>query len=281
MEVRLATYRGFCFGVRRAQDLIEKAAREHGRVATIGRLVHNRQVVEKLAQLGVRVVDSLDEVAEPVVAVSAHGAPPATAASAEARGVRLIDGTCPFVRKAQLAARDLANAGFAVLIFGDPAHREVVGILGWGGEKARVVAGPDDLPTACPGRKLGIVSQTTQNADNLRQLVDTVMRRWAARLVELRVINTICDASIRRQEAAEALSHEVEAMVVIGGRDSANTRRLSEVCARTGTPTYQVEDVEDLVPEWFTGLRVVGVTAGASTPDWVIERVTTRLRELS
>ncbi len=280
MEVRLATYRGFCFGVRRAQELIEEAAREHGRVATIGRLVHNRQVVEKLAQLGVRVVDGLDEVTEPVAAISAHGAPPATAAAAQERGVRLIDGTCPFVRKAQLAARDLAAAGFAVLIFGDPAHREVVGILGWGGKRAQVVAGPGDLPATCPGRRLGIVSQTTQNADNLRQLVDEVLRRWSARLVELRVINTICDASIRRQEAAEALSRDVEAMVVIGGRDSANTRRLSEVCARTGTPTYQVEDVEDLEPEWFAGLRVVGVTAGASTPDWVIERVTTWLREL-
>lgn len=281
MEVRLAEHRGFCFGVRRAQELIEKAAREHGRVATIGRLVHNRQVVERLAAHGVRVVDSLDEVDEPIVAISAHGAPPQTSAEAQRRGLKLIDGTCPFVRKAQLAARDLAKAGFVVLIYGDPAHREVVGILGWGGERARVVASADGLPETCPGRKVGVVSQTTQNLGNLQRLVETVVGRWFADLAELRVLNTICDASVRRQEAAEALARDVDAMVVIGGKESANTRRLSEVCARSGRPTFQVEDAEDLAREWFAGVRTVGVTAGASTPDWVIERVTKRLLELS
>jgi len=279
MEVRLAEHRGFCFGVRRAQHLIEEAAQRHGRVATLGALVHNRQVVERLQERGVRVVASLDEVDEPVVALSAHGAPPETTAEAERRGLRVVDGTCPFVRKAQLAARDLAQAGYAVLIFGDPAHREVIGILGWGGRRASVVAGPDALPAARPGGRIGIVSQTTQNTANLRRLVEAVTARWFGELAELRVINTICDASVRRQEAAEQLAREVEAMVVIGGRESANTKRLSEVCARTGTPTYQVEDVDDLSAAWFAGRRTVGVTAGASTPDWVVTRVTDRLRE--
>jgi small subunit ribosomal protein S1 len=265
--------------VRRAQGLIEDAAAKHGRMATLGALVHNRQVAEGLQQLGVGVVASLDHVQESIVAISAHGAPPETAAEALQRGLRVIDGTCPFVRKAQEAAGALAKAGFAVLVYGDPAHREVKGILAWGGERARVVADAASLPTTCPGRKVGIVSQTTQNTDNLRRVTEAVVARWFANLAELRIVNTICYASVRRQNAAEQLAREVEVMVVIGGRDSANTARLTQVCTRTGTPTYQVEDAEDLSPAWFTGLRLAGLTAGASTPDWVIERVRKRLQE--
>lgn len=278
MEVRLASFRGFCFGVRHALDLIEAAAKDHGRLATIGPLVHNRQVVERLSELGVRVVGEVNEAEEPVVAISAHGAPPRTGAQVEALGRQVVDGTCPFVRKAQNAARDLAAAGFAVLVLGDPAHREVQGILGWAGGRAQVVASADLLPSECPGKKLGIVAQTTQNESNLQALVRTVVDRWFGDLAELRVINTICDASVRRQQAAEDLAAEVEVMVVIGGRESANTRRLAEVCARTGTPTYQIELAEELLPVWFQGRAVVGVTAGASTPDWVIEQVVERLR---
>ena len=152
MEVRLADHRGFCFGVRRAEKLIEKAASTHGRVATLGPLVHNRQVVERLAALGVRVVSEVKEASEPAVAISAHGAPPETATAAAERGLTLLDGTCPFVRKAQVAARDLAVEGYDVLIFGDPEHREVKGILGWGGARAQVVSGPEALPArARPG----------------------------------------------------------------------------------------------------------------------------------
>lgn len=280
MEIKLAEHRGFCFGVRRAQELIEEAASRHGKVATLGPLVHNRQVVERLADLGVRVVGGVEEVDEPALAISAHGAPPEASASAKASGLFLVDGTCPFVRKAQAAARKLAEDGFRVLVFGDPAHREVIGILGWGGDQAQVVSDPADLPAALPGRKLGIVSQTTQNTQNLRRLVDAVLSRWCDEIAELRVVNTICDASIRRQQAAEALAAEVDLMLVVGGRDSANTKRLAEVCARTGTATYQVETLDDLVLEWFEGKRVVGITAGASTPDSVIEAITHRLEGL-
>ncbi|MDA8217116.1 MAG: 4-hydroxy-3-methylbut-2-enyl diphosphate reductase [Dehalococcoidales bacterium] len=281
MEVRLAEHMGFCFGVRRAEDLIEKAASEHGQMTTLGQLVHNRQVAARLRELGVRAVNSLEEVDTPVVAISAHGAPPETAEIAARHGLKVIDGTCPFVRKAQLAARELAQQGFAVLIFGDPAHREVKGILGWAGTGARVMADEGALPAECPGRKVGIVSQTTQNVDNLRKLTEAVTARWLVELAELRVVNTICYASVDRQQAAEELAREVDVIVVIGGRDSANTGRLSEVCARTGTPVHQVEDVDALQRDWFTGVRVVGVTAGASTPDWVIGRVTGWLQELS
>jgi small subunit ribosomal protein S1 len=281
MDVILAEHMGFCFGVRRAQEMIEAAAREHGSVSTLGPLVHNRQVTEQLSQSGVRVARSLDEVTEPVVAVSAHGTAPSTSIEAERRGLHLVDGTCPFVRKAQEAARDLVDAGFAVVLFGDPNHTEVKGILGWCGGKTIVVSEPAGLPARQPGSKIGIVSQTTQNAANLQALVAAVVAKWFPRLTELRVVNTICYASVHRQQAAEDLARTVDAMVVIGGSDSANTARLREVCSRTGTPTFQVEDYEDLRVEWFAGRRVVGVTAGASTPDWVIARVTARIQEFS
>ncbi len=281
MEVFLAEHMGFCFGVRRAQEMIEAAAGEHGSVSTLGPLVHNRQVTDRLTQSGVKVARSLDDVTEPVVAVSAHGTPPNTVREAERRGLRLIDGTCPFVGKAQEAARDLVNAGFAVVIFGDPNHTEVKGILGWCDGKAIVVPDPDSLPARRPGSKVGVVSQTTQNAANLQALVAAIVTRWLPELAELRVVNTICYASVHRQEAAEALARRVGVMVVIGGADSANTARLREVCARTGTPTFQVEDSDDLRAEWFVGHQTAGVTAGASTPDWVIARVTARIREFS
>lgn len=277
MEVRLAEHRGFCFGVRRAQELIEDAARERGSVATLGPLVHNRQVVERLADLNVRVVGGIEEVHEPVLAISAHGAPPDAETAARDCDLTVVDGTCPFVRRAQLAAKHLTESGFGLLILGDPTHREVIGILGWGGSRARVVSSPDDLPETLPGKKLAIVSQTTQSPENLRRLVEAVLDRWCAEIAELRVVNTICDASIRRQEAANRLAGEVDVMLVIGGRESANTRRLAEVCAKTGTPTFQIEDVDDLQSAWLEGKRVAGITAGASTPDWVIERVTRHL----
>lgn len=280
MEILIAEHRGFCFGVRRAEALIEKAAREHGAVATLGSLVHNRQVVERLEGMGVRVVGDLEDATEPAVAISAHGAPPETATQAASRGLSLIDGTCPFVRKAQRAARDLSRDGYAVLIFGDPNHREVKGILGWAGSNAQVIASVDDLPADCPGKKIGIVAQTTQNVENLRRLVQAVSDRWLDEVAEVRVVNTICDASIKRQQVAAELARQVDVMVVIGGRESANTARLTEVCARTGTPTYQVETESDLQADWFRDAKSVGITAGASTPDWVIEGVTRFLQGL-
>lgn len=281
MEVVLATHLGFCFGVRRALEMIEDEAKVHGSLSTLGPLVHNRQVADHLQAVGVSVARSLDSVEGQVVAISAHGAPPAIAQEAERRGLHLIDGTCPFVRKAQETARDLAKAGSTVLIFGDPNHTEVKGILGWAGDDGLVVSSADNLPFERPGTRIGIVSQTTQNAANLQRLVEAVVARWFGEITELRVVNTICYASIHRQKAAESLAREVEVVVVVGGADSANTARLREVCARTGTPTYQVEDVDDLRPEWFAGRRLAGVTAGASTPDWIIDCVTARMRELS
>ncbi|MHB1132389.1 MAG: 4-hydroxy-3-methylbut-2-enyl diphosphate reductase [Chloroflexota bacterium] len=280
MEVILAKHMGFCFGVRRAEDMIEEAARRHGTLNTLGPLVHNRQVTERLEGLGVTMARSLSDLDAPIVAVSAHGAPPETFEGIEAQGRQVIDGTCPFVRKAQQTAREMAEAGYAVLIFGDPNHTEVKGILGWAGSRGRVVQSPDDLPVERPCVKIGVVSQTTQNSRNLAELVQAVVVRWFEGAADLRAANTICHASVHRQQAAEDLAARVDAMVVIGGRDSANTARLREVCARTGTPTYQVEDAGELDPEWFVGTRIAGVTAGASTPDWVIAEVTDRLRAM-
>ncbi len=278
MQIEKAAEMGFCFGVRRAIEIVEKAAGERGPLQTLGALVHNQQVVDRLADRGVTVAQTPDDIETPVVAVTSHGVSPRTLETLRASGHEIIDATCPFVRKAQVAAERLAEAGFWVHVFGDSDHPEVKGLLGWAGARSSASTGlppSDDL-----GKKLGVVCQTTQSPEAFARFLSQLAPRQLSRLSELRVVNTICDATRRNQEAAVELSGRVQAMVVIGGRDSANTKRLAELCTATGTPTYRVETAGDLSTDWFRGMSVVGVTAGASTPDDVVEEVVRSLSAL-
>ncbi len=278
MEIERASEMGFCFGVRRAIELVEKAAGERGPLQTLGALVHNRQVVDRLELCGVSVAASLDELQGNIVAIASHGVGPEGMEQVRIRGFEVIDATCPFVRKAQVVAKRLGKAGFWVLVFGDAAHPEVRGVLGWAGENASAsleVPHLDKLP-----RRLGILCQTTQNQERFAEFVAGVISHKSAKFTELRIFNTICDATSKHQVAALALAGRVDLMFVVGGQDSANTKRLARICADTGVTTYHIEAAAEVDPRWLRGHYRVGVTAGASTPDEVIDEVVRALEEV-
>lgn len=276
MRVVLAEGAGFCFGVTRAVDLAAGSAGER-EVYTLGPLIHNPQVVGELARKGVKKLESLDQ-APPgsTVVIPAHGAGPGVLDEIKRRGLAYIDATCPFVRRAQDLARQACGNGFQVVVVGDREHPEVKGILGCTEERAVVVEGPAEAESLPLVPKVAVLAQTTQPLANFQAVVD-VLRKKAD---HLEVYNTICHATRIRQEATVRLAKRVDVMVVVGGADSANTRRLAELSRAAGTPTYRVETAAELNAAWFAGAKVAGLTAGASTPHWIVEEVQRRMKEL-
>lgn len=282
MKVVRASEMGFCMGVRRAVQMMEEAASPEAPVASYGTVVHNPLVVERLEQRGVPLAMTLDAVRAPRVAISAHGVGPQVIEEMEARGLEIVDTTCPIVTRAQQWTKRLVDQGYDVIVFGDPDHKEVRGTLAWGGTHA--FACPDEsfidsLPENISGR-IGVLSQTTHTEARFAQFVKALFERRIERIHEMRVINTLCNATTGQQAAARELAHQVDLMIVIGGRSSANTRHLAEVCREEGVETYQVESVADLDRAWFEGHRVVGVTAGASTPDFSIDEVVSAIEAI-
>ncbi|MEW6695844.1 MAG: bifunctional 4-hydroxy-3-methylbut-2-enyl diphosphate reductase/30S ribosomal protein S1 [Bacillota bacterium] len=276
MEVRLANKAGFCYGVKRAIDLALTTARDkEGNVYTLGPLIHNPQVVRDLAGQGIKEINDLDEAAGGSVIIRSHGVGPEVIQQAKDKGLHILDATCPFVARAQRVACEMAEQGIPVYILGDPGHPEVQGILGWTLGKGIVTENADEL-SRVDHPKVGVVAQTTQPLANYEKLLEALQRQG----VEVDARNTICHATGERQRAALELAKEVEVMVVVGGRNSANTKKLAKICQETGTPTYHVESAEELREEWFHGHRVFGLTAGASTPDAIIEEVKRRMSEL-
>lgn len=272
-RVVLAEVAGFCYGVRRAIALTEATRRERaGVVTTLGPLVHNLQVTEVLRAQGIETATEPEQVSEGVLVLSAHGTPPAVRSRAEAQRLEVLDGTCPFVTRVHRMARQLFEQGYQVLIVGDRDHTEVRGILGalepLGGT-AQVVGSVEDLQSLALGRRVGIVSQTTQQSAVYAQIVAHVCRRTA----DVRAVNTICNATDELQDAALRLARCVDVVIVVGGRQSANTRRLRQLCEDAGTPAYQVETPDDIQEAWLEGAEAVGLTAGASTPDEMLEAV--------
>ena len=279
MKVVRAAYAGACYGVQRALDLALKAVEDGGCAYTLGPLIHNPQVVAQLAECGVRAVDSVEDVAGAgTVVIRSHGVTPEVKRSVAACGLPLVDATCPHVARAQRAAADLAEQGRHVVVVGEEGHPEVEGLVACAreaGAPVSVVAGPDDLPETLEG-PVGVVVQTTQT----REALDAVVAALEERGVQLLVKNTICFATRQRQEAAAALAGEVDAMVVIGGRNSSNTTRLADICAAACSRTHHVESPDEIDPAWLAGCAVVGVTAGASTPEEQIEAVAALLEAL-
>jgi len=278
LPIEKASEMGFCTGVRRAIAMIEKASRELGPLETLGPVVHNQQVINKLALEGIQVAENLDQVQGKVVAISSHGVAPQVVAEVEKRGLKLIDTTCPFVRRAQVAAQSLADDGFFVIVFGEESHPEVQGVLGWTKGKGIATLEVPLLEKMPP--RIGILSQTTQNLANFASFVAEFVQSDLASISELRVVNTVCDATRKRQEAALELAKRVDLMVVVGSRSSANTQRLAEICAATGVATYRIETAVEVDPSWIGDRRRVGITAGASTPDFSIDEVVAKLERL-
>ncbi len=280
LRVEKAAAIGFCFGVKRAIDTLERVARERGRVETLGAVVHNQQVLQRLAGLGVRTANSIDDLRGGTVAIGAHGVGPELETELRARYTDVINTTCPFVHRAQIAARRLARSGFFVIIYGDASHPEVKGILSWANGKGlatldeNFAARLEQLP-----RRSGVLSQTTQIPAHFTEFTKKVIDSVLTKDAELRIIDTICHDIRERQRAALELANRVDLMLVIGSHSSANTNHLAELCATT-TQTYLVETAEEIQASWLQGRSHVGVTGGASTAAETIDEVLSKLKAL-
>lgn len=282
MRIIRASDMGFCWGVRRAVEMMEEESQK-GQIISLGSIVHNQQVVDKLAGHGVNMAHSVEELSGDRVAITAHGVGPKVLAEISATGKEVIDTTCPIVTRSQRWAKKLADEGFAIVIFGDAEHKETRGVLQWAGNKGYAISedGIDSLPwETMPGR-VAVLSQTTHNPDRFARFVGLLMQKHINDISDLQVINTLCHATSGQQAAAEELAREVDVMIVIGGKESANTRHLAEICEEQGVQTHQIETREDLDPSWFQGKETVGITAGASTPDFVIDDVEAAIKEIA
>lgn len=278
MKVVKARHAGACYGVERALDMAYASILDNERAFTLGPLIHNPQEVGKLSAKGVSVAESLDEVDEGVVIIRSHGVVPQVKIEAEQKGLSVIDATCPHVARAQKAALSLAQDGYNVIIVGESGHPEVEGMKAYAqGESNTVLVVSDvvDLPEQID-EPLGIVVQTTQSKENLDAVVSALQKRG----LEPRVKNTICFATRQRQEAAAELADEVDVIIVIGGRNSSNTTRLYEICKQRCERSYHVELPEEIDAAWFKPHDVVGVSAGASTPEDQIDAVIAHLESL-
>ena len=304
-EIIRASEMGFCMGVRRAVQIMEDEATPEHPIASAGEIVHNPHVVEQLERTGVRQLPGPDEVegdfgaitASRVgtgrVAITAHGVGERVLRDLEDAGLNIIDTTCPVVTRAQRFAQKFVRENWHALIFGDPGHKEVRGIIGWSNDEqgrsgVTVVEHADiehlrELIDTFPGgfpNKIGVMAQTTHKMDDFARFVGNLMLLQREANFEMHVVNTLCHATTGQQAAAAELAHQVDVMVVVGGKKSANTRHLRQVCESEGARTYQVESAHELESDWFAGADRIGLTAGASTPDRSIDEVEARLAAL-
>ena len=278
VRIQKADKLGLCFGVGRAMKLLKEAASEHGEIETLGPVAHNRLLVKTLADLGVKPTGHLEQARGKILAITTHGTSPAVLSEIKARHIRIIDTTCPIVRKAQNAVKELAKTGFDVIIFGDAAHSEVKGLLGWAEAKGIAALNTRQIGrTAKSSSHLGIISQTTQTQSAFFKFVRQLMGTVGPKIEEIRIINTLCEVVQGQQEAAEELARQSQLMIVIGGSNSANTRHLVEICSPL-VETHSVETADEVRTSWLVGKNRIGVTAGASTPDEAVEALVARLR---
>jgi 4-hydroxy-3-methylbut-2-enyl diphosphate reductase len=252
-----------------------EATDRYGSVAILGDLIHNREVVQKLQARGARTIESLEEADGGAIMIRAHGIPPSERRELEEKGFQIVDGTCPFVTRVQRAAQLFEKEGRQVLLIGKAGHPEVVGVLGH--TRSGVVVRSEQEIDALPVfEKVGVVSQTTES----RELFERLCSHISARFADVVIRDTICSATNERQSSAKQLAEEAEVMIVVGDRHSSNTTHLAEICSAF-TETHHIVRADELQTEWIKGREVVGVTAGTSTPDWVIEEVLERLRALA
>ncbi len=268
MEVILADYLGFCYGVKRAIKIARENAAPGGNACTLGPIIHNPQMVERLKQEGVGTVDRLDEMQDGTIIIRSHGVGPQVYETAEERGLTLVDATCPHVRKAQMSAKALMDEGYPVVIVGEKEHPEVKSISEWAAHQARIVETVEEAEALESCAKLGIVSQTTFSGTKFQQIVMRLLDKSR----DIKILRTICTATDQRQAAAMELASSVDVMLVIGGKNSANTTRLAQLCADQ-CRTYHIETADELQNRWFDKIEKIGITAGASTPDWIIKEV--------
>ncbi len=275
MKIHVVKEAGFCFGVKRAIKLAFDAAKsKNGKAYTLGPLIHNPQVVDDLRKKGVHVARDAGRIKNGTVIIRSHGVHPQVLRRVRNKGLKVVDATCPFVKKAQRMARLLYDEGYRVAVVGEADHPEVQGIVGYVDGSAIVINHNRMRKTFPHYAKLGVVAQTTLNIDAFRHVVAGLVESTD----ELKVCNTICDATAKAQKATLRLAARVDLMIVVGGHNSANTTRLAKLCRKLGTPTHHVETAGELRKAWFKNKKSTGVTAGTSTPEWLIKQVVERIK---
>lgn len=265
----IAEHAGFCFGVKRAVEMAEKTAVECGKVETLGPLIHNPQEVERLQKLGVGMVDTVNEASEKTMIIRSHGVGASIYKDADRQGLTVVDATCPYVRKIHRIVEKRSNEGYHVVIVGNPIHPEVLGIIGWINGDYTVIRQIDDLYQLNTDKKYVFVAQTTFNLEKWDFLVDEIEKIGLNSIVE----PTICKATFERQESTRKLAQKADVMIVIGGKKSSNTQKLYEICVENCRNTIYIEKMNELSLDLIDGKSIVGITAGASTPTWIIDEV--------
>ena len=274
-EVKLAISAGFCFGVERAVKMAVSALDEFGGpVYTLGPIIHNPQEVLRLQNMGIKMAHNLEEIPGGTVIIRSHGAPKGVIEEAEKRGLKVVDATCPLVQRLTERVRELADEGYQVVVVGESDHPEVMAVLSYAPDSCFVVRGPECVQSGDLNSKVGLVAQTTQSLENLRAVASLCICHCR----EVRTYNTICHATHKRGAEALELARQVQIMIVVGGKNSANTTRLAKAVNQGGTRTYHIESADELNSLEIPMGVPIGVTAGASTPGWVIEEVVSALK---
>lgn len=275
MEIRIAENCGFCYGVKRAVNMAQDTSDQLERSYTLGPIIHNPQVVSNLEEHGVYAVDSLDEIPGGTVIIRSHGVGPAVYEEATDKGLKVVDATCPHVKKAQQDAKSVIDSGMSLVILGEKKHPEVISINLWAQNKGIVIETEEEAKILPFVENRGVVVQTTFSLFKFQSIIDILEEKTQ----NLKVFKTICTATQERQNSAVELAKTVDLMIVVGGKNSGNTNRLAEVCRDVGCTTYHIETAAELQLDWFNHVQTVGVTAGASTPDWIIKEVIDTMNE--
>lgn len=276
MKLTVGKYSGFCFGVKRAYDLACVNSKNCSDIYILGKLVHNDDVCEDLKKRGIREIKALKDAKNATVMFTAHGIGPHAYEKAQARGLKIIDTTCPKVMKAQRLAKSYAKKGNQIIVFGDKDHEEVKSILEWSGDRAKIVSGLEEAKkiNINKNKRYCLISQTTQNVEELKR-IDNYLRHKLPHFVSF---STICDSTDNRQKEVRKLAKKNEAIIIIGGKDSANSKRLYEIAKSINLKSYFIENAKQLKKSWFNDIKKIAVSAGASTPKWAIEDVIARIK---
>jgi (E)-4-hydroxy-3-methyl-but-2-enyl pyrophosphate reductase len=275
MKVLVAEKCGFCPGVRNAINLAKKTLEQEKDVSSLGHIIHNEDVVSQLAEDGLKTVDSIDAIEYGTVLIRSHGATQDELDKINHKGLNVVDATCVLVKRVQKIARQLHEEGYKVVIIGDKDHPEVKAVVGFA-EDVEVIGSEDDLDKLSKNRKLGVICQTTQSPDHFADMIAAIAKRGFS---EMKIINTLCRETMERQTAAVKLCRQVDIMFVLGGLHSANTRKLAELCKKHNSQTYHLQNWNELDKTVLCGKRTAGVTAGASTPDAVIQAFVRNLEQ--
>ncbi len=278
MIIEVAEDAGFCYGVQRALNMINRAIEKGEKFDTLGPIIHNSIVVKSLEEKGIRAVNSLDESDKKTIFIRTHGVPPEVIEEAKNKGFKVIDATCPIVYNAQLSAKKLYDEGYIVVIVGKKDHPEVQGILGFVENNALVIDNPEDVKKYnFEGKRVGVLAQTTSRFDVFGDVVREILK-YAK---EIKAINTRCYVTETRQDLTAELARRSDVMIIVGGKNSSNTKRLFEVSKMQGARSYHIESPDELKPEWFGGVERVGISAGASTPPWIVDEVVEKIKSFT